>query len=93
MKVVVHFWQLHDDDSAIRETKTWTGITRNTAASSKKFWTCWAFASDDHEFIEWMTTNCPTSSYTHRFNGGDTVFQICILEEQEAAIFYMRWCK
>lgn len=54
-------------------------------------WYCWAYPSDDGDFVSWMEQHCPKAEVTHRFNGGDPMFTVHIKDEHEATVFQLKW--
>ena len=54
-------------------------------------WFCWAYPSSNHEFDDWMSNFCPTAEYDFRFNGGNPMYTVRITDEQEAAMFILKW--
>jgi hypothetical protein len=88
-KTLVHHWRFQTGEpeevgkSAIYPTGYRDGAPRG--------WYCWVYPADDREFEEWMSKNCPTTDFTHRFNSGDPMYTVYIKEEKEALIFQLRW--
>ena len=54
-------------------------------------WYCWVYPQDDYEFVTWMSKNCPGAEVTHRFNNGNPMHTVYIPNDQEAAVFQLRW--
>lgn len=54
-------------------------------------WYCWAYPSNDAEFVAWMVQHCPGAQVEHRFNGGDPMFTVHIKDEHEATVFQLKW--
>lgn len=53
-------------------------------------WCCWVYAYD-FNFPQWMDQYCPTASYEFRFNSGDPMFTVKIVDEKEALLFQLKW--
>lgn len=59
-----------------------------------KGWHCWAYPNDDRAFEEFMKRGCPTANITHRFNSGNPMYTVYIIDEKEAMLFQIAWnCK
>jgi hypothetical protein len=49
------------------------------------------YPEDDHEFEIWMARHCPTADYTHRFNSGNPMWTVTILDDKEATLFTLKY--
>ena len=54
-------------------------------------WYCWVYPQDDHDFTQWMETNCPTADHTFRFNSGDPMHTVYISSDAEATLFALKY--
>lgn len=79
-KTSVHHWQFHNGVDPINPGSQWPMVP-------PRGWTCWVYPADDHEFEQWMKTNCPTADCTHRFNSGDPMYTVRISDEHECMMF------
>lgn len=88
-KTSVHHWRFESGEpefvgkSAIYPTGYRDGPPRG--------WYCWVYPQDDIEFEDWMSKNCPKADCTHRFNSGNPMYTVSILDDAEAALFTLRW--
>ena len=84
-KTTVHHWRFEDGKSCPNPGSAFP------LDPPPRGWYCWVYPKDDREFEDWMSKNCPTSDYTHRFNSGDPMYTVFIKEDKEATIFQLRW--
>jgi hypothetical protein len=55
-------------------------------------WFCWVYPESNDEFTGWMDLNMVGQhDYTFRFNSGDPMFTVHIRDEEDAALFKLRW--
>ncbi len=85
LKLTVHHWRFEDGITPINPGNRFGEMI------PERGWYCWIYPNDDREFEAWMDKHCPTSEYTHRFNGGDPMYTTYIKDEQEATYFTLRW--
>jgi hypothetical protein len=84
-KVIVQHWRYEDGGPGYPESN----IKRDPLPRG---WYCWVFArSQEGDFKNWMTKNCPTAEVEYRFNYSDPMFTVYIKDEKEAMIFTLRW--
>jgi hypothetical protein len=89
MHVSVQHWRYEDGKPEwVGKTKIYPTGYRDPVPAG---WYCWAYPNNDREFEKWMKTNCPTSDFQHRFNGGDPMYTVQIKNDQEAVIFKLQW--
>jgi len=84
LKTTVHHWEFHNGVDPINPGNQWPLVPA-------RGWTCWVYPSDDLKFEEWMSQNCPTADYSHRFNSGDPMYTVNIKEDKEAMLFQLKW--
>lgn len=92
MQVTVHHWHFMD---GWRDIPT---ILREAGGPEKEFeehligWHCWVYCDDWNEFDNWMKNNM-TGKYdcTRRFNSGDPMMTIHIIEPEDATMFKLTW--
>lgn len=85
MKTLVHHWRFNDGVDPINPGNPYgeTVLPRS--------WSCWVYPENDHEFEIWMARNCPTADYTHRFNSGDPMWTVSIIDDKEATLFTLKY--
>lgn len=55
-------------------------------------WSCWVYTSNIPEFLEWMSANMKYRyDATQRFNGGDVMCTVFIANDEDAALFKLKW--
>lgn len=84
-KTSVHHWRFEDGKTCPNPGHKYE------LAPPPRGWYCWVYPENDHEFAEWMETNCPTTDITHRFNSGDPMWTVYIKDDKEATLFQLRW--
>lgn len=58
---------------------------------AKPGWYCQVFPKNDKEFNQWMSSNCPMTQLTWRFNNGSPYYEVYISNELEASTFALKW--
>ncbi len=84
IKVRVEHWSYHDGYRCIFNSKEYD--------SSLMGWHCWVYPEDDLHFVQWMANNmrgCYECDW--RFNSGDPMYTVMIAEDEDAALFKIRW--
>lgn len=55
-------------------------------------WHCWVYPTDEIEFTNWMYDNMKgVYDCTFRFNSGDPMFTVHIVDNEDASLFKLRW--
>jgi len=85
-KVTLSYWEYHD------------GVTRAGGTDKYPFvppkgWSCWAYASHvKEEFEQWVENNIEGEyECVFRYNSGDPMFTVRIVEDEDATLFKLRW--
>lgn len=91
MQVRVHHWQFETGEPEPVAEYLHKIYPSGYRKGAPRGWHCWAYPSDDRQFEQWMKTNCPTSTYTHRFNSGDPMYTVYITNNEEATSFKLQW--
>ena len=84
-RVTVHHWRFNDGVTPINPGNPFgeTVLPRS--------WSCWVYPENNHEFEEWMTRSCPTADWTHRFNSGNPMYTVTIIDDAEATLFQLKY--
>jgi len=85
MKVSIHHWRFEDGLTCPNPGSQWL------LDPPARGWYCWAYPSDNKQFVEWMDRCCPTADVTHRFNSGDPMYTVYIKDDKEATLFKLAW--
>lgn len=85
MKTTVRHWRFEDGKTVPNPGSKWT------MGPPVRGWYCWVYPADDREFETWMSENCPTADCTHRFNSGNPMYTVYIVDDKEAMLFQLRW--
>jgi hypothetical protein len=83
----VHYWRFEDGETIPEQSS----FLITNIDPMPRGWYCWVYPSDDHDFIEWMKTNCPTADHTFRFNSGDPMHTVYISSDVEATLFSLKY--
>lgn len=84
-KTSVHYWKFHNGVDPFIPGNPFEEVI------PLRGWTCWVYPEDDRKFEEWMLRMCPTAEVTHRFNSGDPMYSVSILDDTEATVFRLMW--
>ncbi len=87
LKVSVHHWRFEDGKTPPNPGSRWE------MPPTPRGWYCWVYPNNDEAFEKWMTENCPTAEFQHRFNGGDPMYTVQIYEDVQASMFEEKWLK
>lgn len=81
----IQHWRFEDGNTCPNPGSKWK------SEPPPRGWYCWAYPSNDQEFVEWMEKMCPTADVTHRFNSGNPMWTVYIKEDTEATLFQLKW--
>jgi hypothetical protein len=84
-KTTVHHWQFHNGIDPINPGNPFGEIV------IPRGWSCWVYPEDNQAFEEWMARTCPTAEVTPRFNSGDPMYTVSIVDDIEATVFQLMW--
>jgi len=84
-KTTVHHWSFHDGVTPINSGNQFGEIV------IPRGWSCWVYPEDNQAFEEWMARTCPTAEVIHRFNSGDPMYTVSIVDDTEATVFRLMW--
>lgn len=91
MKVSVHHWRYEDGWRDIPPILVKPGEATREFSEEHVGWFCWVYA-DEEEFEEWMKKNMLHSyDLTWRFNSGDPMMTLWIENDEDAALFKLRF--
>jgi hypothetical protein len=91
-KVSVHHWRYEDGWRDIPYV-----LLKDKNKPGREFtpeivgWHCWVYCNDHYEFIYWMEEHCPGADCTPRFNSGDPMVTVRIINKDEAAFFMLNF--
>lgn len=54
-------------------------------------WHCWVYTKDHYAFLAWMGEHCPGADCVPRFNSGDPMITVHIVDTEEAAYFRLHY--
>lgn len=54
-------------------------------------WHCWVYTNGNDEFLAWMEQHCSTAECVLRFNSGDPMITVHIMDQEEAAYFKLNF--
>lgn len=91
--VKIHHWKYNDGWRIIPEV-----LRPKYAGKEQEFkeelkgWHCWVYPDDWVEFEGWMKENMKGEyDCTWRFNSGDPVMTVHIIEDEDATLFKLTW--
>ena len=87
-KVSIHHWKFEDGQTCLNPSLP-AGMGR--LDPPPRGWYCWVYPDDDHKFEDWMTRMCPTADITHRFNSGNPMWTVFIVDDAEATLFQLKY--
>ena len=90
MKVKIAYWRHDDGWHYVPEVIRGDRDPKYEFIEDSVGWHCWVYA--DYEFELWMEENMTGPfDVSFRFNGGDPMYTVHIVKEEDATLFKLRW--
>jgi hypothetical protein len=87
----VHHWRYENGMVAVPPLLRLTNTVDPEFCPEVVGWHCWVYTNDNHDFLSWMEQHCPTAECIPRFNSGDPMITVHIVDQEEAAYFRLNF--